>query len=300
MPGGGHETTSDPAFASAVAAAARDASARHARWDAPTFAALVEGPARTLWESVRGQPLAAQTLAGYLSLLREAVAAGYVRGTAWAGPTSAGAAPAWRSCLEYCLVSAVPDALPRVAPEGRVELLAKVWNLGEGLLREPAWVDRYVVSRLGELGGLSGIEEFLVTVLEPVLEPAPPAQWRGPFRATVLDLRPSVDDLLPGRMTLAAPTLLTVQDRTRPTLFVNVLLRREGRSQALGASGGLPPYEQAARLPPVEFARDRVTVAGHPVPLPLLDHVHEHLVVPAGFVVASALDSQRLWIVESP
>jgi hypothetical protein len=300
MPGGDHGTTSDPAFASAVAAAARDASTRHARWDAATFAALVEGPARTLWDRIHGQPLSAQAMAAYLNLLREAVAAGYVRGHAWAGRDAADGPAAWRSCLEYCLVSAVPNDLPRLPPDGRVALLAKIWNLGEGLLREPAWVDRYVVSRLGELAGVSGIEEFLVTVLEPVLEPAPPAQWRGPFRATVLDLRPSADDLLPGRMTLAAPTLLTVQDRTRPTLFVNVLLRRDGRSQALGASGGLPPYEQAVRPPAVEFARDRVTVAGHPVPLPLLDHVHEHLVVPAGFVVASALDSQRLWIVESP
>jgi hypothetical protein len=300
MPGGDHGTTSDPAFASAVAAAARDASARHARWDAPTFAALVEGPARQLWQGIGGQPLAAQTLAAYLNLLREAVAVGYIRGHAWAARDAADGLAGWRSCLEHCLVTTVPKDLPRVPPDGRVELLAKVWNLCEGLLREPAWVDRYVVSRLGELAGLSGIEEFLVTVLEPVLEPAPPAQWRGPFRATVLDLRPSADDLLPGHMTLAAPTLLTVQDRTRPTLFVNVLLRREGRSQALGASGGLPAYEQSVRPPAVEFARDRVTVAGHPVPQPLLDHVHEHLVVPAGFIVASALDSQRLWIVESP
>ena len=300
MPGGDYGTTSDPAFASAVVAAARDASARHARWDAATFATLVEGPARQLWESIRSQPLGAQTLAAYLNLLREAVATGYVRGHAWAGrpPTDHHSPP--RSCLEHCLVTIVPDGLPQIPPDGRVALLAKIWNLCEGLLREPAWVDRYVVSRLGELAALSGIEEFLVTVLEPVLEPAPPAQWRGPFRATVLDLRPSADDLLPGHMTLAAPTLLTIQDRTRPTLFVNVLLRREGRSQALGASGGLPAYEQSACPPAMEFARDRVTVAGHPVPLPLLDHVHDHLVVPAGFIVASALDSQRLWIVESP
>jgi hypothetical protein len=261
---------------------------------------MVHGPARDLWAGIQGQPFGDQTLAAYLGLLREAVAAGYVRGAVRAAPAPADAAPPWRSCLEYCLITAAPGDVPRLPPDARVALLAKVWNLGEGLLREPAWVDRYVVSRLGELDGLSNLEAFLVDVLAPVLEPPPPAHWRGPLRVTLLDLRPSVDDLLPGKMSMAAPTLLTVQDRSRPSLYVNVLLRRQGQSQALGASGELSAYAVTGRVPGVEFTRDRVTVGEHAVELPFLGHVHEHLVVPAGFVVASAPDSQRLWIVESP
>ena len=78
--------------------------------------------------------------------------------------------------------------------------------------------------------------------------PLPPDSEKKPERHQ----GPSADDLLPGRMTLAAPTLLTVQDRTRPTLFVNVLLRREGRSQELGASGGLP---SSTRVRPCSSSR---------------------------------------------
>lgn len=300
MVGDGDAANSDRAFDAAVAAASRDASARHAAWDAAVFNALADGPARALWARIRDEPLASRALAAYLSLLREAVASGYVRGAAWTDAHRRDGSTPWRSCLEYCLVAGVPDGLPPLAPGQRVPFLAKVWNLGEGLLREPPWVDRYVLSRLGELGELSRIEEFLVGVLEPVLETPPPAQWRGPFRTTVLDLRPSVDDLLPGKMHLASPTLLTVRDRSKPGLCVNVLLRRGGRSQALGASHDLPEHRENARLPSVEFAVDGVTIAGQSVRLPFLDHVHEHLVVPAGFVVASAIDSQRVWIIESP
>jgi hypothetical protein len=310
MPGG--EPDSDRAFAAAVTAATREGSARHARWDAGVFAALSEGPARALWARIRDEPLATETLVAYLGLLREAVANGYVRGAAWDDANRWEAQrqvseaerqvtpPPWRSCLEYCLVAAVPSGLPPVAPDRRVSFLAKVWNLGEGLLREPRWVDRYVVSRLGELRDLTQLEDFLVGILEPVLESGPPAEWRGPFRVSVLDLRPVVDDLLPGKMRLASPTLLVVQDRSRPALYVSVLLRRGGRSEALGVSSDLPEHRETVRLPAAEFAVDAVTIAGHSVQLPFVDRVHDHLVVSAGFVVASAIDSQRLWIVESP
>src|SRR5688572_9791231 len=130
MTGGDEGTTPDPVFAAAVAAATRDASDRHARWDAGTFAAVVRGPARDLWAGIKGQPFDDQTLAAYLGLLREAVAAGYVRGTAWATRAPAAAAPPWRSCLEYCLITAAPGDVPRLSPDARVTLLAKVWNLG--------------------------------------------------------------------------------------------------------------------------------------------------------------------------
>ena len=53
-------------------------------------------------------------------------------------------------------------------------------------------------------------------------------------------------------------------------------------------------------MPIPKFAPGRMMLARQSVELPFLAEVYERLTVPAGFVVASAVDSQRLWIVESP
>jgi hypothetical protein len=284
-------TTSGSRFAAAAQAALAEAGARHAHFDAKLFAALCDGPARRLWAAVATDPTADAVLAAYLSLLREAVALGYVRAV---HPPS--------SFLGCCLLEAVPTRLHDVRPAERVARLAQAWNLGEGLLREPAWLDRYVASRAAELRGLHELPAFLARVLEPALEPGPPARWGGPFRVTVLDLRPAVDDLLPGPMHLAAPAVLAVRDRGRPDVWASVLLRRHGQSQVLGASAALPAYESpdAGQTPRPEFERDRVRIGAAAVELPFLAEVESHAVAPAGFVIAAASDSQRLWIMESP
>jgi hypothetical protein len=212
----------------------------------------------------------------------------------------ASAGAAWTSFLERCLVELVPALLPRVGAGARLPLLAEVWNLGEGLGREPSWLDRLTTACAARLQDLADVEGFLVRTLGPVLAPAPPAAWRGPFAVTVLDLRPLHDEFLPGETALAAPTVLRVEDRRGNGIQAGVLLRRGGRSELLGLTEGLGDYAEAGDRPAVEFHDGRAAVAGQAVAVPALRRCHRHAVARAGFVAACAVDSQRLWILESP
>jgi len=281
-----------PDLETTLAELRRDGPRRFARWDPALFEAVVTGPARDLGAKLQGQPDAMAVLAGYLQLAQQAVGMGALRQPAAGGP--------WTSFLERCLVGLVPVLLPRIKAGRRLPLLVKVWNLGEGLLREPAWLDRYVTACTARVPDLKDLEGALVGILEPVLAPPPPAAWRGPFRVNVLDLRPLHEEFLPGEIALAAPTVLRVEDRRRKGLQAGVLLRSGGRSELLGLTDGLGNYAESADGPRVEFHDGRAKVAGRVVELSSLRRCHRHAVVRAGFVAACAVDSQRLWIVESP
>jgi hypothetical protein len=270
----------------------KDGPRRFARWDADLFQALVAGPLCAL-AALGNEPDAEAVLAAYLGLLHQGVGTSAVRRAA-AGPGG------WHCFLERCLVEHVPTLLPRVPAGKRLPLLVKAWNLGEGLLREPGWLDRYVTASAAGLGDLLGIEAFLVRTLEPVLSAAPPAAWKGPLAVSVLDLRPLHEEFLPGELTLSAPAVLRVTDRRRPGTEVGVLLGRGGRSKPLGLMSGLGEYAEPVERPGVEFQDGRVRVAGHEAAVPGLRRCHRHAVARAGFVAACAVDSQRLWILECP
>jgi hypothetical protein len=269
----------------------RDGPRRFARWDAALFEAVVAGPAQTLAAALGGQADADAVLAAYLSLLHQGVGLTAVR-RAETGPDG------WGCYLERCLVEQMPALLPRVPAGRRVPLMAKAWNLGEGLSREPAWLDRYVSASAAALADLEDLETFLVRTLEPVLSAGPPASWKGPFAVTVLDLRPLHEEFLPGEIRLAAPTVLRVADRRRAGVEAGVLLGRGGKSRPLGLMTGLGEFAEAGDGPAVAFQDGRVRVAGEEVVVPRLRRCHRHLVARSGFVAACAVDSQRLWIVE--
>ena len=271
----------------------RDGPRRFARWDAALFEALARGPLHTLSQALGGQADAGAVLAAYLRLLHQGIGITAVR-RAEAG------ADGWTSYLERCLVEQIPGLLPRVPAGKRLPLLVKVWNLGEGLLREPAWLDRYVSASAAALGGLEELEGFLVRTLEPVLSAAPPASWKGPFAVSVLDLRPLHEEFLPGTITLAAPAVLRVADRRRTGIEAGVLLGRGGRSRPLGLMAGLGEFIEGGDRPAVVFEDGRVRLGGEQVAVPRLRRCHCHLVTRSGFLAACAVDSQRLWIVESP
>ncbi len=267
---------------------------RFAAWQPDLFDAVACGPGLTLWQALAEQPDAEAVFRGYLCLVQEAVGTAALR--------SAAAPPAgtpWSSFLERFLVQLVPDLLANVPSSERLPLLVKGWNLGEGLLGEPEWVDRYVNACAGRLRKLGDLEKFLVEALTPVLTPAPPSSWEGPFAVTVLDLRSAHDDFLPGALSLAAPTVLCVQDRRLPHTQVGVLLRPKRKSELLGLTQGLSGYEDAGPRPAVTIEDGRARVGEHVIALPHLRRCSHSLVARAGFVVASALDSQRLWIVEA-
>lgn len=264
---------------------------RFASWDGGLFDALVAGPAQTLSRQLDGQSDADAVTVAYLRLLQQGVGTGAIR----QAPSSG----AWANFLERCLVQLVPELLPGVPAGQRLPLLTQAWNLGEGLGREPAWLDRYVTACAGQLQRLGDLEEFLVRTLEPVLTPARPATWKGPFRLTVFDLRPLHEDFLPGEIRLAAPMVLGMQDRRQPELQAGILMRPGGESQLLGLTPGLGEYRENAALPALTFTDQRLEVAGQAVELPAMRRPYRCAVAAAGYVAVAAVDSQRLWVVES-
>src|SRR5262245_17546874 len=107
---------------------------RYAAWDGPLYDAVARGPASALWPALAGQPDAKSVMGGYLRLVQEAVGLGYLRQTE-DSPTAA-------TCfLERGLVGLVPRLLPQVPADKRLPALVNLWNLGEGLRKEAAWVD---------------------------------------------------------------------------------------------------------------------------------------------------------------
>lgn len=272
---------------------ATDGARQHASWDDSLFEALCAESAMKLLralESAGGKPELQQTVfEGYLRLVQEGVGRGYLRRAAGG---------VWSNFMELVLVQFVPEQLPALKPEKRLEELTKIWNLLEGLLGEPAWINQLVLARALEFKRLVDLEEFLVEVLDPVLSPAPTAAWTGPFQQTVLDARPIDEDFLPGEMLLAAPWVLCIKDRRRP-VRLGVLLQKSEKSEFIGPLPELEPYRDSTPLPDVELKKNAIQIGEHRFKLPRLSVPHQLAVARAGFVVASALDSQRIWVVES-
>jgi len=117
---------------------------RFARWDAPLYRAFVEGPGARLLGAIRDTESAVSVFEAYLRLLVEAVGHGYID-AACLDKTEARSP---RSFMALALTTHVPALLPKVPSREQVALLAKTWNLAEGLLGEPAWVNRAVAGAL--------------------------------------------------------------------------------------------------------------------------------------------------------
>jgi hypothetical protein len=200
--------------------------------------------------------------------------------------------------LEFCIRDWLPEVLPGLSAEKHLGLLARVWNLGEGLLREPEWVSAYVMSRIGELRGDRAPEAILVDILRPLLEPALAARWEAPFRVTLLSLRQADDEFLPGEMQLAAPSVLVVSDRRRP-VRLGIRLRRGGQSIVLGKFGAMGSFPHEPAAVQISWEGGCARIADQTVLLPFLANPFHWALVGAGYLVASAADSQKLWIVES-
>ncbi len=222
-------------------------------------------------------------------MIQHGVGEGYLKGDPDAPPVN---------FLEFCIRNWLPDVLAGLPAEQHLSLLARVWNLGEGLLREPEWVNAYVMSRIGELRGDFMPDSMLIDVLRPLLEPALSARWDAPYRVTLLSLRQADDEFLPGEMQLAAPTVLVVSDRRRP-VRLGIHLRRDGQSSVLGKFGATGPFPNEPAVVQVEWQGGNAKIGDHTVSLPFLAEAFCWSLVGAGYLVASAADSQKLWIVES-
>ena len=257
-------------------------------WDASLFEKWVEGPISTLLAHLQQgdelNPSQVQIFQSYLSLVQAAL---------WQSATKG-----MPRFIEHCLWHLIPQQLSQLPPAQQAPLLAKVWNLAEGLAHEPLWVEQYVLSRIGELHDLTVLDTFLIELLTPILTTPSPAQFKPPFQHTILNARPLEQDFLPGPMHLAAPSVVCIKDRFRP-IYLALLLERKNRSRLLGPLTELGKYQQDVnRLPIADFFEQFVNLNNYKIPLPLLAHVESSLLSIGGFLIASSVDSQRLWVVE--
>jgi hypothetical protein len=176
--------------------------------------------------------------------------------------------------------------------------MARLWNLAEGLGREPGWVQAYILSRAGDFQPGTPPEEFLISVLRPLFVPAPTPTWQGPFRVTLLSMRAADDEFLPGDQYLAAPSVLVVADRKRQ-VRLGVHLRIHGRSEILGTFGQTSPYPAAPAQVAVVWKPGELCIGENPVAMPFFREPFRWTITTSGFIVASSRDSQKLWIVEA-
>jgi hypothetical protein len=260
-----------------IAEVAREGERRHGSWNREVFAK---------W-AAEARQLDVKIARAYLEMVREGIAVGLLKNART--PT----------LLELALYRA-PAELSSLPPKKAIELLAAAWNLAEGLHDEPAWMNDYVLSRRGELQSIAEMPAWLKRILQPVLEDNEASTFTKNFAVQVIDFRPLAPAFLPGEMSLLAPRVLAVRDRD-DSAELCVLLQHGQKSTVTGVlnRSGDPSFESAAQLPQVTVTGSAVRVGATEVLLPLLVSPHQHRVVPAGFIAISAVDSQRLWIVES-
>ena len=262
-------------------------------WNDAAFDSYVVGPVDDLATNLASQDKTksdATSLANFLQLVYEGVGAG------WLGPVEPEVSPP--TFLAHCLAMVIPHQLRNIPRQERSEVLRRVWNLGEGLAREPQWLNQYAIARTGWSIDPRELDKHLASILGPVLSPLPPATWRGKFELQVLNLREWNEAFTPGRMYLVSPAVLCVEGRVGGDTLA-LLLQKGGKSEVFGSVGRLPEHLESFSPPPIQVQADSIQINGQDVATPLISAPRQTLCVASGFVVASADDSQRLWLVES-
>jgi hypothetical protein len=285
---------------------------RFADWSPEPFAQVVATAGAALASAIPDGPQGDLVLDAYLRLVAEALRLGYVDPASCADLESG--SPPTLNLLGRCLLDVVPRRLAAYGAEKRLGILARAWNVGEGLLRQPPWMARIANALLHDLDDLDHLAQSVTGTLEPLLTEPRHSSFAGPFSVQVVDLRDLDDEFLPGTMHVAAPYVLCVHDRLRRDTHGAVALSAGGTCRSLGTTpcladraivGGKAPDEPSRPHPSdahtieVRVVQGRATVAGRKLALPTVHTEHAHVVVPSGFLAVSAVDSQRLWIVES-
>jgi hypothetical protein len=271
---------------------------RHADWDPTPFAQAAATSGAALAGALADAADAEPVVDAYLRLVAEALHLRYIDRATCA--RLGRAEPVESSLLGRLLLDAVPRRLPAYGAGRRLALLADVWNLGEGLLRQASWMGRVASALTRDLDDLEGLGAALATTLAPLITSTRRSSFTGPFAVQVLDLREVDDEFLPGAMHAAAPAVLCVHDRVRAAQHGAVVLAPGGQSRSLGMTPCLTEDGDATSATlEVLVGEGRATIAGREVGLPSVHTAHGQVAFASGFVAVSAVDSQRLWIVES-
>ncbi len=282
-------------FDRCVAQMSRLGSTTYAQWDAQAYARLTR-TASTLWERL-GEDGAPQVeaLRAYLRLGQEALARGLlIPGAEEAEEAEETVEP--EGLLARLWLHTIPAQAASVPVEQLPAILVDLWNLAQGLRGEGLWLDRAVGPCLDETTALGSVEATIATGLEALFSSGSEPDWARLWVGS-LDLRPVASTFIPGRMHLLAPRVVCIHDRRSEDECVGLRLG-EGGGELLGCIDCGEPHEDSRPLPPLDWSmRSVVRIGERAVDLPLLGQVHASLPVPDGYIVASAVDSQRLWVV---
>lgn len=268
-----------------VLAAAR---ARFASFDAERFARFVvcgNGMQETA-SSLPGDTIGLQP--SYLRLCAEAV------GLNLLGTTTT------PSLLDLLFTEVVPNQLITAkSAEGALHLMARAWNIGENVGRAARWIDPYLAATFRTLAlDINELGEAIAQALEKVTTVETPPLWQT-FSTSTLDLSTTRASFLPGTLHAVAPGLLCVHDRHVEDASIVVAVDHGGRSRVVGSAACLGDELDATGLPDVD-AGDGVALVGKVmVQVPTLRRSFWSACVPRGFVAITAVDSQRLWLLES-
>ena len=268
----------------------------YARWDDRLYQQICAGPATFLWDKTAGDSAVAE---GYLTAICEGIGRGYV--TQSADPKFHEFFVKhikWRSLLEYWLVLALPLGLPSLKPDLRVPFLGKFWNLGENILRDKAWVDPYLLKRSVESQlPILEIEKQLAEWMSPLLQAPTVSRWQPPFEVRVIDGRTIRDDFIPGEMHFSAPFVACVRDRRLQDSFGGIFLHELG-GPVISHHNDLGQHKSEPPNVSVESDGSSATINGHTVPLPHIGRVHSKLLFAGGIILLTAVDSQKIWLIQ--
>jgi hypothetical protein len=282
-------------FEQLIAAAHQAGRKTHAGWNSELFTQAANGPAQFLWKQTDGDVVAGEN---YLRLLAEGIGRGYFTQSIHPQHAQFFAQHCrWRCLLEYWLNLTLPLEVAKIPPARRVEVFARVWNLGENIVRDQPWIDPYLLKKVvASPPALADLERELNAWMGPLLQPARRATWSPPFDVQVVDGRDVHPDFLPGEMRLGAAAVVCVRDRRLDGVFGGVFLH-ELTCEVIAPHrdfGTSPANRPSAS---VEFQPGRAIINGHAVALPFVNWVHSHLVCDRGAVLVSTVDSQRLWVI---
>jgi len=287
-------TSIDQSLLSIVHPARKSGKQSYARWNDQLFDLYFEEHITPLWDRLerRDPESRPQSIQHYIDLVVTGIGAGYL--TTIDGPASSLMEAFIRDRLPWWFIDSARDRHGKIAQS--------IWNLAEGARKQGLWIEQYLLACVDEFDNPMRLKDKAVELLDPVIKPRPAARWAGPFSVISLDLRSQVEDFLPGQLTLINPALICITDR-RNEMRIGVLLLPQGESRLVGQMSGdvtlvhVPiPCETS-----LQWGEGDVQIGSVCIDLPLMGcSPMATLVVSSGYLIATADNSQRLWIIDSP
>lgn len=253
---------------------------RHARWRPQLYERVVEGPALRAWVSTAACSDRVDRFAAYMDLLVEALGRGAIDASKLADPTTGG-----------LLTTILLQHVPKHAASIPAPRLAELWNLGEGMADHARWIDRLLSAAFGSVD-VGGEERFLVRMLDR-LHAESKAQWLQQPSVETLRLRQHAASFVPGTLRFVTPRVVAVKDRRRDDeLAVAVLDDRVWIAGPLE----LPTKGSPPSTVPIAMRNAQIRVGEKKLIFPKMTTWQHVVVSPVGFVAATCVDSQHLWI----